>query len=113
VGRPQRHVYHVEPARFPPDFAERLERLRLETGLSRRALARALRVEARTLRRWRRGRKPGPGHLYRLFCFAVERGLLHCLLPDAAGACTQLEERRPTSPRGAERAGSFSTGEDS
>ena len=113
MGRLQRHVYHVEPSRFPPDFPERLERLRRETGLSRRGLARALRVEARTLRRWRRGRKPGPGHLYRLFCFAVERGLLHCLLPDAAGACTQLEERRPTSPRGAERAGSFSTGEDS
>ncbi|MCY4639771.1 MAG: helix-turn-helix transcriptional regulator [Chloroflexi bacterium] len=84
MGRPQRHVYRVEPSRFPPDFPERLERLRLETGLSRRALARALCVDARTLRRWRKGRKPGPGHLYRLFCFAVERGLLHCLLPDAA-----------------------------
>ncbi len=84
MGRPQRHVYHVEPSRFPPDFPERLERLRRETGLSRRAMARALRVEARTLRRWRNGTQPGPGHLYRLFRFAVERGLLHCLLPDAA-----------------------------
>ena len=84
MGRPQRHVYHVEPSRFPPDFPERLERLRRETGLSRRALARALRVEARTLRRWRNGTTPGPGHLYRLFCFAAGRGLLHCLLPDAA-----------------------------
>ncbi len=113
MGRPQRHVYHVEPARFPADFPERLERLRSETGLSRRALARALRVEARTLRRWRRGRKPGPGHLYRLFRFALERELLHCLLPGAAGACTQREERRPTSPRGDDRADTFSTGEDS
>ncbi len=84
MGRPQRHVYHVEPSRFPPDFPERLERLRHETGLSRRAMARALRVEARTLRRWRNGTQPGPGHLYRLFCFALEHGLLHCLLPDAA-----------------------------
>ena len=83
MGRPQRHVYRVEPARFPPDFPERLERLCLETGLSRRGLARALRVDARTLRRWRNGAQPGPGHLYRLFCFAVERGLLHYLLPGA------------------------------
>ena len=83
MGRPQRHVYRVEPARFPPDFPERLERLRGEAGLSRRALARALRVDARTLRRWCNGAKPGSGHLYRLFCFALERGLLHCLLPGA------------------------------
>ncbi|MCY3507110.1 MAG: helix-turn-helix transcriptional regulator [Chloroflexi bacterium] len=81
MGRPQRHVYHVEPSRFPPDFPERLERLREGAGLSGRGLARALRVDARTLRRWRNGTAPGPGHLYRLFCFALERGLLHCLLP--------------------------------
>ena len=81
MGRPQRHVYHIEPSRFPPDFPERLERLRSEAGLSRRALARALRVDARTLRRWRNGTSPGPGHLYRLFAFAAGRGLLHCLLP--------------------------------
>ena len=84
MGRPQRHVYHTEPSRFPPDFPERLDRLREAAGLSWRALARGLRVEARTLRRWRNGTKPGPGHLYRLFVFAIERGLLHCLLPNAA-----------------------------
>ncbi|MCY3655390.1 MAG: helix-turn-helix transcriptional regulator [Chloroflexi bacterium] len=81
MGRPQRHVYRVEPPRLPPDFPKRLERLRGEAGLSRRALARALRVDARTLRRWRNGTSPGPGHLYRLFAFAAGRGLLHCLLP--------------------------------
>lgn len=81
MGRPQRHVYRVEPPRFPPDFPARLERLRAEAGLSRRALARALRVDARTLRRWRNGTSPAPGHLYRLFAFAAGRGLLHCLLP--------------------------------
>ncbi len=89
MGRRQRHVYHVEPSRFPSDFPERLERLLRETGLSRRALARELRVEARTLRRWRNGAQPGPGHLYRLFAFAGGRGLLHCLLPgvgEGAGA---------------------------
>ena len=84
MGRRQQHVYHTEPARLPPDFPERLDCLRREAGLSRRALARALRVDARTLRRWCNGTKPSPGHLYRLFCFALERGLLHCLLPGAA-----------------------------
>lgn len=84
MGRRQHHVYRVEPPRFPPDFPERLERLREGTGLSRRALARALRVDARTLRRWRKGTQPAPGHLYRLFRFALGRGLLHCLLPETA-----------------------------
>ena len=110
MGRPQRHVYHTEPARFPPDFPERLERLREGAGLSRRGLARALRVDARTLRRWSNGTKPGSGHLYRLFVFALGRGLLHCLLPEAAGACTRLEERRPPSPRGDDRAGAGNSG---
>ena len=106
MGRPQRHVYHTEPARFPPDFPERLNRLREATGLSWRALARALRVEARTLRRWRGGTKPGPGHLYRLFCFAIERGLLHCLLPG-----TEVEAmRRRLPPRGEEHARATSPG---
>ncbi len=89
MGRRQRHVYHVEPSRFPPDFPECLERLLRETGLSRRALARELRVEARTLRRWRNGAQPGPGHLYRLFAFAAGRGLLQCLLPGVAAPSEQ------------------------
>ena len=113
MGRLQQHVYHTEPSRFPPDFPERLERLCGEAGLSWRGMARALRVDARTLRRWRTGTAPGPGHLYRLFVFAVGRGLLHCLLPDAAGATTRLDERRPSSPRGVDRAGGSSTGGDS
>lgn len=80
MGRQQQWVYHTAPSSFPPDFAERLERLRAEGGYSRRGLARALRVDARTLRRWRRGTKPDPGHLAALYAFAFERGLLHCLL---------------------------------
>ena len=109
MGRPQRHVYHTEPARFPPDFPERLERLREGAGLSRRALARALRVEARTLRRWRNGTQPGPGHLYRLFRFAAGRGLLHCLLPEMAveGAHRRLPPHRDHD------AGAFGPGGDS
>ena len=112
MGRLQQHVYHTEPARFPPDFPERIDRLRLEAALSWRGLARALRVDARTLRRWRSGTAPGPGHLYRLFCFALERGLLHCLLPAAAGVSTRMEERRPSSPRGDERADAAHAGGD-
>ena len=95
MGRPQRHVYHAEPARLPPDFPERLERLGREAGLGQRALARALRVDARTLRRWRSGAKPGPGHLYRLFAFAAERGLLHCLLTAPAASSDQEVGERP------------------
>lgn len=113
MGRLQQHVYHTAPSRFPPDFPERLERLRGEAGLSWRALARALRVEARTLRRWRTGTAPGPGHLYRLFVFAVECGLLHVLLPSAAGALTQLEERHPSSPRSDDRVRALRSGGDS
>ena len=85
MGRRQQHVYHSGPSPFPPDFPERLDRLRGEAGLSWRGLARALRVEARTMRRWKGGTRPDQGHLYALFAFALERGLLHCLLPGAAG----------------------------
>ena len=84
MGRLQQHVYRTAPSRFPPDFPERLDRLRREAGLSWRELARALRVDARMLRRWKSGTKPDQGHLYRLFVFAAGRGLLHCLLPGAA-----------------------------
>ena len=80
MGRQQQWVYRVEPSRFPPDFPERLDRLRAEGGFSWRGLARALRVDARMLRRWRTGVKPDPGHLAALYAFAFERGLLHCLL---------------------------------
>lgn len=83
MGRAQRHVYRAEPPHFPPDFPGRLECLGREAGLGPRALARALRVDARTLRRWRKGTQPGPGYLYRLFAFAARHGFLHCLLPGA------------------------------
>ena len=96
MGRRQQHVYHSEPARLPPDFPERLDRLRREAGLSWRGLARALRVDVRTLRRWRNGTAPGPGHLYALMVFALERGLLHCLLP---GAALLVDEAEAVPPR--------------
>ena len=86
MGRQQQWVYRVEPSTFPPDFPARLDRLRAGGGYSWRGMARALRVDARTLRRWRRGTKPDSGHLAALYAFAFKRGLLHCLLQPAGCA---------------------------
>ena len=80
--RRQRHIYHVEPSRFPADFPARLERFMELAGLSSRALARLLRIDNRMLRRWRKkGTRPDPGHLYDLLTLAAGMGLLHILLP--------------------------------
>ena len=103
MGRQQQWVYRVEPSSFPPDFPDRLERLRAGGGYSWRGLARALRVDARTLRRWRKGMKPDPGHLAALYAFAFERGLLHCLLLPPAEAsgepvCHACARRLPEDP---------------
>ena len=81
MGRQQEWVYHVEPEEFPRDFPERLERFRQAAGLSWRGLARRLKVNARTVRRWKAGVKPGSGHLVNLFDLAARMGLLHILLP--------------------------------
>ena len=51
MGRQQQWVYHVEPSSFPPDFPQRLECFREAAGLSRRGLARRLRLSARCVRR--------------------------------------------------------------
>ena len=83
MGRRQQWVYHVEPEEFPQDFPERLERFRLAAGLPWRGLARRLKVNARVVRRWRAGAKPGSGHLVNLFNLAAGMGLLHVLLPSA------------------------------
>ena len=83
MGRRQQWVYHVEPEEFPPDFPERLERFRYAAGLSWRGLARRLKVNARVVRRWKAGAKPGSGHLVNLFDLAAGMGLLHILLPSA------------------------------
>ncbi len=81
AGRRQKWVYRIEPSLFPPDFSKRLESFREAAGLSSRGLARLLRVDNRTLRRWRRGTTPGPGHLVALFDIAAGMGMLHILLP--------------------------------
>ena len=83
MGRRQERVYHVEPEEFPQDFPERLEAFVEAAGLSWRGLARRLKVNARVVRRWRAGAKPGSGHLVNLFDLAAGMGLLHVLLPSA------------------------------
>ena len=83
MGRQQEWVYHVEPEDFPQDFPERLDRFRQAAGLSWRGLARRLKINARSVRRWKAGTRPGPGHLVSLFGLAAGLGLLHLLLPEA------------------------------
>ena len=83
MGSRQQYVYRTEPQEFPADFAERLDRFRQAAGFSWRGLARELRVNAETVRRWKAGSRVGPGHLVSLFALAARLGLLHHLLPEA------------------------------
>ena len=85
MGNRQRHVYRVEPEEFPADFAERLDRFRQAAGFTWRGLARELRINANTVGRWKAGSRVGSGHLVSLFVLAARLGLLHHLLPEAAG----------------------------
>ena len=84
MGRQQELVYHVAREEFPQDFPDRLEAFVEAAGLSWRELARRLKVNARIVRRWRAGAKPGSGHLVNLFNLAAGMGLLHHLLPSVA-----------------------------
>ena len=108
MGRRQQHVYWLESPQFPADFPERLDEFRRAAGLSWRELARLLRVNVRSVHRWRRGTKPDAGHLLSLLKLADERGTLSILLPSGAPcgeAPTALDARdaaglladRPTS----------------
>ena len=74
-------VYHIEREEFPQDFPARLEVFVEAAGLSWRELSRRLKVNARLVRRWKAGTKPGSGHLIHLFDLAAGMGLLHILLP--------------------------------
>ena len=82
MGRRQQYVYHVEPEVFPEDFPDRLDRFRQAAGFTWGGLARELRVNARTVRRWKAGSRVGPGHLFSLFALAARLALLHHLLPE-------------------------------
>ena len=82
MGSRQQYVYHTEPQEFPADFADRLDRFRQAAGFTWRGLARELRVNAETVRRWKAGSRVGSGHLVSLFALAARLGLLHHLLPE-------------------------------
>ena len=82
MGR-QRWVYRLEPPRFPEEFPQRLERFKVASGFSWRALARELCVDIRLVKRWRKGARPDSANLIALFSLAARIGLLHLLLPEA------------------------------
>ena len=91
MGRRQQHVYRLEPAQFPEDFPERLDEFRRAAGLSWRELARRLKVNVRSVHRWRHGAKPDAAHLVLLLELAADQDLLDVLLPS-------VSERRPARP---------------
>ena len=84
MGR-QRWVYRPEPPRFPEEFPQRLERFKVASGLSWRALARELCIDIRLVKCWRKGARPDSANLIALFSLAAGMGLLHLLLPAAEG----------------------------
>ena len=86
MGRQQEMVYHIEREEFPQDFPARLEAFVEAAGLSWRELSRRLKVNARIVRRWKAGTKPGSGHLVNLFDLAAGMGLLPILLPSVGEA---------------------------
>ena len=92
MGRQQELVYHVKREEFPRDFPDRLEGFVKAAGLTWRELSRRLRVNARLVRRWRAGAKPGSGHLVNLVDLAAGMGLLHILLPSVGEPETDADE---------------------
>ena len=91
MGRRQQWVYRVEPEVFPRDFPRRLDRFRQAAGFTWGGLARELKVNARTVRRWKAGASPGSGHLLRLLELAAGMGLLHHLLPGVVQTGVPME----------------------
>ena len=106
MGRRQQHLYRTEPARFPTDFPVRLAEFGDVAGLSWRELARLLRVNVRTVHRWRRGARPDAGHMLALLELAAERDLLHTIAPGLAprpttgahGTDCPAQETKPLRP---------------
>ncbi len=60
----------MESGVFPEDFPKRLERLKEASGLSWRGMARAIGVDPKQLRRWRKGVEPSGGPMLALLRFA-------------------------------------------
>ena len=70
----------LEGAVMPEDFPDRLERLKEASGLSWRAMARAIGIDHKLLLRWRNGAVPSGGSMLSLFRFANRIGCLPILL---------------------------------
>ncbi len=60
----------LESGVLPQDFGHRLERLKEASGLSWRGLAKALGVDPKQLRNWRRGTEPCGGAMLSIVRFA-------------------------------------------
>lgn len=74
-----------EAVEFPPDFPQRLERLKQSTELSWNGFAAAIGVDPRQVSRWRKGVEPCGTSLLALFRLAVQipGGILVLLALDA------------------------------
>ena len=73
----------IESGVLPEDFPQRIVRLKEASGLSWRGMARALGVDPKQLRRWRRGVEPGEGAMLSLLRFASRvPGGVHILMGD-------------------------------
>ena len=64
-------VLPLESAVFPPDFPDRLVRLKEASGLTWTAFARAIGVDRKQVRRWRQGVEPCGGAMLSLVRFAM------------------------------------------
>ena len=108
----QRTYYSLRTHVFPDDFPQRLERFKVESGLSRAEIARRLGTYPLTIRRWRyKGVRPNLAHQTALFDLADDLGLGHIFtdwsvqretrhdLPGSAGsACRSERALRPNAP---------------
>ena len=73
----------IESGVLPEDFPQRLVRLKDASGLSWRGMARAIGVDPKQLRRWRRGVEPAGGAMLSLLRFANRiPGGVHILMGD-------------------------------
>ena len=68
---------------LPEDFPDRLERLKEASGLTWAGFAKALGVDRKQVRRWRKGTEPCGGAMHSLFRFALRMpGGLNILMGD-------------------------------
>ena len=76
---PRQRTHHSRRTHvFPDDFPQRLERFKVESGLSWAEIARRLRTYPLTIRRWRyEGVRPNLAHQMALLDLAESLGLGH------------------------------------